>query len=64
MKRASQIRSVGHWNANDAVDRVVLDTDERHRRRTVLIGMATMTPDRWTARPRGASLPKAKCVPT
>ena len=38
MKRASQIRSVGHWNANDAVDRVVLDTDERHRRRTVLTG--------------------------
>jgi hypothetical protein len=26
------------------------------------IGMATMTPDRWTARPRGASLPNAKCV--
>jgi urease accessory protein len=38
MKRASQIRSVGHWNANDAVDRVVLDADERHRRRTVLTG--------------------------
>ena len=28
------------------------------------IGMATMTPDRWTARPRGTSLPKAKCVRT
>jgi hypothetical protein len=26
------------------------------------IGMATMTPDRWTARPRGTSLPNAKCV--
>ncbi len=38
MKRASQIRSVGHWNGNDAVDRVVLDADERHRRRTVLTG--------------------------
>jgi len=24
--------------------------------------MATMAPVRWTARPRGASLPKAKCV--
>ena len=24
------------------------------------IGMATMTPDRWTARSRGASLPNAK----
>jgi urease accessory protein len=38
MKRASHIRSVGHWNANDAVDRVVLDADERHRRRVVLTG--------------------------
>jgi urease accessory protein len=38
MKRASHIRSVGHWNANDAVDCVVLDADERHRRRTVLTG--------------------------
>jgi len=28
----------------------------------VEIGMATMTPDRSTARPRGASLPNAKCV--
>ena len=26
--------------------------------------MATMTPVRWTARPRGASLPSAKCVRT
>src|SRR5712692_7782329 len=38
MKRASQIRSVGHWNGNDAVDRVVLDADERHRRRIMLTG--------------------------
>jgi urease accessory protein len=38
MKRASHIRSVGQWNASDAVDRVVLDADERHRRRTVLTG--------------------------
>ena len=26
------------------------------------IGMATMTPDRWTARPSGVSLPKARCA--
>jgi hypothetical protein len=25
---------------------------------------ATMTPDRWTARPSGVSLPKARCVRT
>ncbi len=38
MRRASQIRSHGDWNASEAVDRVVLDADERHRRRTVLTG--------------------------
>jgi hypothetical protein len=26
--------------------------------------MATTAPDRWTARPSGVSLPKAKCVRT
>src|SRR5215475_6842009 len=35
-KRASQILRAGLWRAADAVDRVVLDADERHRRRIVL----------------------------
>ena len=38
MKRASQIKSAGSWNAVAAVDRVVLDAGERHRRRIVLTG--------------------------
>ena len=38
MKRASQIRAAGHWDANKAVDRVVLDAVERHRRRITLTG--------------------------
>jgi urease accessory protein UreE len=33
MKRASEIKSAGNWNAASAIDRVVLDADERHRRR-------------------------------
>jgi urease accessory protein len=36
MKRASQVARAGAWRAADAVDRVVLDADERHRRRIVL----------------------------
>ncbi len=38
MKRALQIRMAGQWNAGEAADRVVLDADQRHRRRTVLTG--------------------------
>ena len=38
MKRASQTRSAGCWDAKAAIDRVVLDADERHRRRVVLTG--------------------------
>jgi len=38
MKHASHIRPVGRWNATEAVDRVVLDADDRHRRRIVLTG--------------------------
>jgi urease accessory protein len=38
MKRASQVRTVGHWDTSGAVDRVVLDAGERHRRRIVLTG--------------------------
>jgi urease accessory protein len=38
MRRASEIRTAGSWNAATAVDRVVLDADERHRRRITLTG--------------------------
>ncbi|MGA7490251.1 MAG: urease accessory protein UreE [Xanthobacteraceae bacterium] len=38
MRRASEIRTAGSWNAATAVDRVVLDAAERHRRRIVLTG--------------------------
>jgi urease accessory protein len=38
MRRASEIRTAGTWNATTAIDRVVLDADERHRRRIALIG--------------------------
>jgi urease accessory protein len=38
MRRASEIRTAGSWNAASAIDRVVLDADERHRRRIVLTG--------------------------
>jgi urease accessory protein len=38
MRRASEIRTAGSWNAATAVDCVVLDAAERHRRRIVLTG--------------------------
>ena len=38
MRRASEVKTAGTWNAAAAVDRVVLDADERHRRRITLIG--------------------------
>jgi urease accessory protein len=38
MRRASQVARAGTWRAADAIDRVVLDADERHRRRIVLTG--------------------------
>jgi urease accessory protein len=38
LKRACEIKSAGAWNAASAIDRVVLDADERHRRRVVLTG--------------------------
>ena len=38
MKRASEIRAAGTWNAASAIDRVVLDAAERHRRRIALTG--------------------------
>jgi urease accessory protein len=42
MKRASQIVRAGAWRTADAVDRVVLDADERRRRRMVLAGESGM----------------------
>lgn len=38
MQRASEIRTAGTWNPATAIDRVVLDADERHRRRIMLTG--------------------------
>jgi urease accessory protein len=36
MKRISRIEPTGRWDARGAVDRVVLDADDRQRRRVVL----------------------------
>jgi urease accessory protein len=38
MRRACEIRTTGTWNGATAIDRVVLDADERHRRRITLTG--------------------------
>src|ERR1051326_5213141 len=38
MRRATKIRSAGSFDPGGAIDRVVLDADERHRRRIVLTG--------------------------
>jgi urease accessory protein len=38
VKRASAVLRAGSWRAADAIDRVVLDADERYRRRIVLTG--------------------------
>jgi urease accessory protein len=37
-KRAQRVLRSGSWRAADAIDRVVLDADERYRRRIVLTG--------------------------
>jgi urease accessory protein len=39
LKRATEIRKTRDWNAASASDAVVLDADERHRRRIVLTGV-------------------------
>jgi urease accessory protein len=36
VKRATQVVRAGTWRASEAIDRVVLDADERHRRRVAL----------------------------
>src|SRR4030088_1552377 len=38
MRRASAVRMAGTWNTASAIDRVVLDADDRHRRRITLTG--------------------------
>jgi urease accessory protein len=38
VQRAAEVRRAGDWNAGEAVDRVVLDADERQRRRGTLTG--------------------------
>ena len=39
MQRASSIRRAGEWNVDAAIDRVLLDADERRRRRVALTGV-------------------------
>lgn len=38
VKRTQQVLRAGSWRAADAIDQVVLDADERYRRRIVLTG--------------------------
>ncbi len=38
VRRASRVFRAGAWDGSKAVDRVVLDADERFRRRVVLTG--------------------------
>jgi urease accessory protein len=41
--RVQQVLRAGSWRAADALDRVVLDADERYRRRIVLTGEGGLT---------------------
>jgi urease accessory protein len=43
LRRGSKIKPAGAWNAIEAIDWVVLDADDRHRRRIVLTGQAGTT---------------------
>jgi len=38
MNRANAVKAAGQWDDASAVDRVILDAQERHRRRIVLTG--------------------------
>src|SRR5262245_56438638 len=38
MRRACEVKTAGTWNAATAIDRVVLDAGDRHRRRITLTG--------------------------
>jgi urease accessory protein len=37
MRRVSAIRPANTWNADEAIDRIVLDAEDRHRRRLALV---------------------------
>jgi urease accessory protein len=43
MRRVSTIKPAKDWNAAESCDRVMLDADERHRRRVVLTGEGGVT---------------------
>jgi urease accessory protein len=43
MKRAREVKTLGHWDSASAVDQVTLDAHDRHRRRVVLTGERGMT---------------------
>lgn len=38
MRRSIAVKPVGAWNAREAIDRVILDADDRQRRRIMLAG--------------------------
>ena len=38
MRRSIAVRPVGAWSAREAIDRVILDADDRQRRRIMLTG--------------------------
>src|SRR5271168_929840 len=38
MKRAREVKTAGHWDHAGAIDSIVLDAHDRHRRRVVLTG--------------------------
>ena len=38
MKRAHAVKPAGHWDSAGAIDQVLLDAHDRHRRRVVLTG--------------------------
>jgi urease accessory protein len=40
MNIAGEVKAAGCWNEREAVDRVVLDADERYRRRVMMVGEA------------------------
>jgi urease accessory protein len=43
LRRGSEIKPAGAWNAGEAIDCVVLDSDDRNRRRIVLTGQKGTT---------------------
>jgi urease accessory protein len=38
MKRAQEVKPAGQWDSATAVDRIMLDAHDRHRRRVALTG--------------------------